>query len=281
MAHARPIPDLKKPDQKEKVREFWDSDPCGARYFDGGEGFEAHARARYSLEPFIPEFAGFASAAGLRVLEIGVGMGADYLEWLKAGARPTGVDISAISIEKARRRCELAGYEADLRAADAENLPFPDNTFDIVYSYGVLHHSPDTAQCLREACRVLKPGGQALIMLYHHPSLTGFMLWLRYGLLRGKSLRRVIYEHLESPGTKTYTAKEARGLMAGFEEITMRQVFSPGDLLLNRPSERFQSPLYRLAWKVYPRWLARRFGRKWGLFLLISARKRAPEPAAT
>jgi len=281
MAHARPIPDLTKPDQKEKVREFWDSDPCGARYFDGGEGFEAHARARYSLEPFIPEFAGFASAAGLRVLEIGVGMGADYLEWLKAGARATGIDVSAISLEKARRRCELAGYNADLRAADAERLPFTDSMFDIVYSYGVLHHSPDTAQCLREACRVLKPGGQALIMLYHHPSLTGFMLWLRYGLLRGKSLRRVVYEHLESPGTKTYTAKEARGLMAGFEEVTMRQVFSPGDLLLNRPSERFQSPLYRLAWKVYPRWLARRFGRKWGLFLLISARKRAPEPAAT
>lgn len=276
MAHARPIPDLNKPDLKQEVRQFWDSDPCGARHLGRVEDFEAHGRARYALEPFIPEFAGFASAAGLRVLEIGVGMGADYLEWLKAGARATGVDLSAISLEKARRRCELAGHEADLRVADAECLPFPDHTFDLVYSYGVLHHSPDTAQCLREACRVLRPGGQARIMLYHHPSLTGLMLWLRYGLLRRKSIRRAVYDHLESPGTKTYTREEARGLMAGFEDITMRQVFSPGDLLLNRPSERFQSPLFRLAWRIYPRRLVREFGRRWGLFLLISARKRGP-----
>jgi len=68
-----------------------------------------------------------------------------------------------------------------------------------------MHHSPDTQQCLREAWRVLKPGGRARIMLYHHPSLTGAMLWLRYGILRGLSLRQTVYEHLESPGTKSYT----------------------------------------------------------------------------
>jgi SAM-dependent methyltransferase len=279
MAHARPVPDLsaaldpEKIDSKEKVRQFWDSDPCGTRYLDGAEDFQTHARARYSLEPFIPEFAAFASSGGQRVLEIGVGMGADYLEWLKAGTVATGVDLSAMSVEKARLRCALAGYAADLRVADAEHLPFPDNTFDVVYSYGVLHHSPDTAQCLREARRVLKPGGQARIMIYHHPSLTGLMLWLRYGLLRKKSLRRAVYDHLESPGTKTYTRDEGRALMAGFEDIEMQQVFSPGDLLLNRPSSRFQSPLYRLAWTIYPRGLVRKIGRRWGLFLLISARK--------
>ncbi len=273
MAHARPIPDLKEPDRKERVRQFWDSDPCGARYLGDRQDFEAHARARYELEPFIPEFAGFASSGGLRVLEIGVGMGADYLEWLKAGAQATGVDLSVISIEKARRRCELAGYEADLRVADAEHLPFPDNTFDVVYSYGVLHHSPNTAKCLREACRVLKPGGQARIMVYHHPSLTGLMLWLKFGLHRGKSLRCAVYDHLESPGTKTYTQDESRELMAGFQDVAVKQVFSPGDLLLNRPSKRFRSPFYRLLWRVYPRWLVGRIGRTWGLFLLISARK--------
>lgn len=279
MAQARSVPDLsaaldpKEIDSKEKVRQFWDSDPCGTRYLDGAEDFEAHARARYSLEPFIPEFAAFALSGRQKVLEIGVGMGADYLEWLRAGAIATGVDLSATSIERARRRCALAGYRPDLRVADAEHLPFPDNTFDVVYSYGVLHHSPDTAKCLREACRVLKPGGQARIMIYHHPSLTGLMLWLRYGLLRRKSVRRSVYDHLESPGTKTYTRAEASALLAGFEDIEMRQVFSPGDLLLNRPSSRFRSPLYRLAWKIYPRWLVRKFGQHWGLFLLISARK--------
>src|SRR6185369_6630904 len=98
-----------------------------------------------------------------------------------------------------------------------------DNTFDIVYSYGVMHHSPDTAQCLREARRVLKPGGEARIMVYHHPSLTGLMLWLRYGVLRGKSLRKTVYDHLESPGTKTYAQEEARRLMEGFENIQVQQ----------------------------------------------------------
>jgi ubiquinone/menaquinone biosynthesis C-methylase UbiE len=169
-------------------------------------------------------------------------MGADYLEWLKAGAQATGVDISSASLERAKLRCEMAGYTPDLRVSDAERLPFPDNTFDIVYSYGVMHHSPDTQQCIREAWRVLKPGGALRIMLYHHPSLTGFMLWLRYGWLRGKSLRQSVHDHLESPGTKSYTQEEARAMLQGFDKIEFRQAFSPGDLLLNEPS----APLSRI-----------------------------------
>ncbi|MBZ5704885.1 MAG: class I SAM-dependent methyltransferase [Acidobacteriia bacterium] len=276
MANAHSIPDL-----KNQVRDFWDADPCGTRYLEGPEDFQAHARARYALEPHIPEFARFSSARGLRVLEVGVGMGADYLEWLKAGALASGVDLSAASLERARRRCELAGFRPDLRLADAERLPFGNNTFDVVYSYGVMHHSPDTPQCFREAWRVLKPGGEARIMVYHHPSLTGAMLWLRYGLSQGKSLRRAVYDHLESPGTKTYTLAEVRSMMAGFENIALRQVFSPGDLLLNRPSARFQSPAYRLVWRLYPRRLAGMLGGGWGLFLLISGRKPAvPAPYA-
>ncbi len=268
MANPRTIPDL-----KDEVREFWDSDPCGSRYLEGQEDFAAHARARYELEPYIPGFAQFAASRGLRVLEVGVGMGADYLEWLKAGAHATGVDLSSGSLERARQRCELAGFRPDLQHADAEHLPFPDNTFDVVYSYGVMHHSPDTARCLREAWRVLKPGGQARIMVYHHPSWTGALLWLRYGLFRGKPLRQSVYDHLESPGTKTYTQSEVKSMMSEFEDVTMQQVFSPGDLLLNRPSARFQAGLYRMVWKLYPRALVRWLGGGWGLFLLISARK--------
>ncbi len=258
---------------KGDVRAFWDADPCGTRYLQGSRDFEAHSRTRYELEPFIFEFANFQGARGLRVLEIGVGMGADYLEWLKAGAQATGVDLSPASIEKARERCEMAGFSPDLQSADAERLPFPDNSFDVVYSYGVMHHSPSTPQCVAEAWRVLKPGGHARIMIYHHPSLTGAMLWLRYGLLRGKSLRQCVFDHLESPGTKSYTIPEANQLMAGFRDVTTRVEFSPGDLLLHQPSMRFQTSFYRLVWKFFPRPLVRRFGSCWGLYLLITASK--------
>ena len=258
---------------KESVREFWNSEPCGSRYLESADGFDAHARARYSREPHIAEFAGFAQARDLRVLEIGVGVGADYLEWLKAGAQATGVDISNASLERARRRCKAAGYTPDLHLADAEHLPFPDDIFDVVYSYGVMHHSPDTQACIREAWRVLKPGGQARIMLYHHASWTGLMLWLRFGSWRGKSVRGTVYDHLESPGTKTYTNNDITALLSDFRDIRLRQVFSPGDLLLHHPSKRFQSWIYRAGWRLWPRTLVRTLGLRWALFLLISATK--------
>jgi len=261
------------PDLKSKVTEFWNSEPCGTRYLGGVRDFEAQARTRYALEPHIPGFAQFSATRGLRVLEIGVGMGADYEQWLKAGAAATGVDLSSESLDRASRRCALSGLAPDLQVADAEHLPFEDCTFDVVYSYGVMHHSPDTAQCLQEAWRVLKPGGEARIMLYHHASLTGFMLWLRYGIWHGQSIRQCVYERLESPGTKTFTSGEVLCMMRDFEQVAIEQVFSPGDLLLNRPSARFQSLAYWVMWKLFPRWLVRRVGRRWGLFLLITARK--------
>jgi ubiquinone/menaquinone biosynthesis C-methylase UbiE len=275
MPQASPTRGSNEEGVKEKVRDFWNADPCGTRYLGDRTDFDAHARARYELEPYIHAFAGFAQSGGQRVLEIGVGMGADYLEWLKAGAQATGVDLSSASVERAKFRCEIAGHVPDLRVCDAEHLPFPDATFDIVYSYGVMHHSPNTPQCIREAWRILKPGGALRIMIYHHPSFTGFMLWLRYGFLRGKSLRQSVHDHLESPGTKSYTREEARSMLQGFDQIEFQQVFSPGDLLLNEPSVRFQSLVYRIIWRFFPRFLVRAFGMKLGLFLLISARKSA------
>jgi ubiquinone/menaquinone biosynthesis C-methylase UbiE len=261
------------PDLKRAVQDFWNTEPCGTRYLADAADFEAHANGRFRLEPFIPEFAQFAASRGLRVLEIGVGMGADYLEWLKAGAVATGIDLSQTSLERARQRCQARGYDPDLRVADAERMPFADDSFDVIYSYGVMHHSPRTPECIQEAWRVLRPGGTARIMIYHHPSVVGFLLWLRYGLLRGKSLRRAVYDHLESPGTKTYTREEAQKLMANFENVETRVVFSPGDLLMNEPSARYQHPLYRMIWKLFPRPLIRTFAGRWGLFLLITARK--------
>lgn len=260
---------------KNSVTDFWNAEPCGTRYLGEKSDLEAHARARYQLEPHIFDFVGFTSARGRRVLEIGVGMGADYEQWLKSGAIASGVDLSAASLEQARRRCELSGLAPDLHLADAEDLPFPSNSFDVVYSYGVMHHSPNTAKCLSEAWRVLKPGGEARIMLYHHVSLTGTMLWLRFGVWRGQSIRQCVYEHLESPGTKTFTRSEVFELMRDFENVSIDQVFSPGDLLLHEPSARFSGRTYRFLWKLFPRALVRRLAKRWGLFLLIRSRKPA------
>lgn len=262
-------------DQKTTVRDFWNAEPCGSRYVDGQDSFAVHTHARYSLEPYIRNFAGFGQAKGSKVLEVGVGMGADYLEWLKAGADATGIDLSETSLQNARKRCVASGYSPNLRVGDAESLPFPDRTFDVVYSYGVMHHSPNTAQCVREAYRVLKPSGRARIMIYRHPSVTGVLLWFRHGWFRGQSLRETVACHLESPGTKTYTQNEAQELFADFTDVKVETVFSPGDLLLHQPSSRYQSRFYRLVWMLFPRWLVRRFCKNWGLFLLISATKPA------
>ena len=258
---------------KQQVRDFWNTEPCGTRYLDPAGGFDAHATARYVLEPHITEFAGFNLSRGKRVLEIGVGLGADYLEWLKHGAIATGIDLTPAAVAAASRRCRAAGFTPDVRVADAEHLPFCEDSFDVVYSYGVLHHSPDTAACIREAVRVLRPGGTLKLMLYHHPSLTGLMLWLRFGLWRGQSMRDTVYKYLESPGTKTVTAAWVRSQLETLETVQIRQAFSPGDLLLHAPSARFQSSLYRIVWRLYPRWFVRRFCKRYGLFLLISARK--------
>jgi len=258
---------------KDKVREFWDADPCGTRDLQHGSDFQSHAEKRYSREPFIKQFANFSSAREKNVLEIGVGMGADYVEWLKAGAYATGVDLSEVSLSRARRRSELQGYRPALTVADAENLPFVDNTFDIVYSYGVMHHSPDTQKCIDEALRVLKPGGEIRLMLYHNPSLTGLMLWLRFGLISARSIRQTVYHHLESPGTKSFSAHEVQTMMGGFRDINTRVVFSPGDLLMNTSSAKFQGSFYRAIWRLYPRALVKRFCKQLGLFMLVSAQK--------
>jgi ubiquinone/menaquinone biosynthesis C-methylase UbiE len=258
---------------KDTVRDFWNASPCGTRYLEGRDTYLAHARTRDSLEPHISRFADFGSARGKRVLEIGVGMGADYLEWLRAGAQATGIDLSRTSVENARQRCEQAGFVPDLRVSDAEQMAFADDSFDLVYSYGVMHHSPDTQQCLREAWRVLKPGGRLKIMLYHHPSWTGFMLWMRYGIPHAQSLRKTVYDFLESPGTKSFTRDDVRKMLKGFDDVQISQVFSPGDLLLHQPSSRFQGWAFRLARMLYPRTIVRAFGQKYGLFLLVDARK--------
>jgi len=205
--------------EKDDVKDFWEQEACGERY--GAE----QDRLRYELEPEILRFADFESAAGKRVLEIGVGMGADFIRWVRAGAVATGVDLTERAVDLTRRRLGSEGLVADVRVADAERLPFPDGSFDIVYSWGVLHHTPNPGQALAEAQRVLAPGGSLRIMLYHRHSWVALAAWVRFCLLRGKPLAglRAAVAQVESPGTRAFTAAEVSSLLSNVTlQITPR-----------------------------------------------------------
>lgn len=272
-------------DLKSRVKGHWEKEVCGSRYAgsraDQPADLDMMARQRYRLEPYIPGFANFDGAKGKMVLEIGVGGGVDFASWLKAGAVATGIDLSEAGIELTRRRLTELGFPEDsyqLAVGDAEDLAFGDDSFDIVYSYGVLHHTPDTKRAFREARRVLRTGGELKAMVYHVPSVTGWLLWLRYCFLAGRWLktpRQAIHEQMESYGTKAYTIAEARLLLEelGFVNVKAYTKLVFGDLLLNKRSKKYRSPIYRLIWMLYPRWLIRMLGDKYGFFLFIEAKK--------
>lgn len=264
---------------KVRVRDFWDAASCGEALFLHGDGVDPYCHqlsARYALEPYIAEFAAFQNCSGKEVLEIGVGLGADHQRFAEAGAVLTGIDLTARAIRHTASRFEALGLASRLQVADAENLPYSDNTYDLVYSWGVLHHSPDTQKAIDEVYRVLKPGAQARIMIYHKYSMVGYMLWLRYALLRLRpltSLARIYAEHLESPGTKAYTVAEAREMLSQFSHTKIETVLTHGDLLKSEAGQRHRGVALSLAKAIWPRALIRRLLPTSGLFMLITATK--------
>ena len=264
---------------KQKVHDFWDEKACGEDlYLEAldATGYARQADMRYALEPYITEFAGFSSSKGKKVLEIGVGLGADHQRFAENGATLYGIDLTPRAISHTRRRFSLLNLHSTLEIGDAEALDFPDGYFDIVYSWGVIHHSPDTRNAVTEIHRVLKPGGSAKIMIYHKYSVIGAMLWLRYALLSGspfKSLEDIYSDHLESPGTKAYTVEEARKLFVAFSHVEVSTVLTHGDLLESNAGQRHRGFTLTLAKKLWPRRLIRRFLPNAGLFMMIKASK--------
>lgn len=175
---------------KTRVHDFWEANPCGTRFAEGEIGtrefFNALERHRYQTEWHIPSVVNFPRWRDSDVLEVGCGLGTDAINFARRGARYTGVDLTAASVELVRRRFELEGLTANLRVADAEALPFADASFDLVYSHGVLHHTPDTQRAINEVHRVLKPGGAAMVMLYHKNS---YNYWVNIMTLRRIGVR--------------------------------------------------------------------------------------------
>lgn len=264
---------------KNAVHDFWNEASCGEQLYLPGtarEDYLSEEASRYRLEPYIAEFAGFDSVEGKKVLEIGVGLGADHKRFAEAGAELYGIDLTERAVEHTKKRLSLFGLDSQVSVGDAEKLPFQDGEFDVVYSWGVLHHSPDTPRAISEVLRVLRPDGSARIMIYHKWSMVGFMLWVRYALLRLRpltTLNSIYSRYLESPGTKAYSVSEARRLFHGFKEVTIRTVLSHGDLLSSGAGQRHEGALLSLARLIWPRKLISRFLSNAGLFMLIEARK--------
>lgn len=265
-------------EEKQKAREQWSADPAGAVYgsdheFGSRDFFDEVERHRYrEYAPWMPEVMGFADFAGQRLLEVGCGMGTDLLQFARGGARVTGVDLTPRSIEISRHHLKLYEQRGDFAISDAERLPFTEESFDVVYSNGVLHHTPDTAGAVREIHRVLRPGGLARVMLYHRHSWN---YWgeivlhrgvLRAQLLRGQTAEDIMSRYVEvnegegRPLVKVYSRRQARELFSMFSgvRIEVRQL-TPGD--------------FYLAGRLLPQSLVNTLGRRIGWNVIISARK--------
>jgi ubiquinone/menaquinone biosynthesis C-methylase UbiE len=224
----------------ELVREYWEREACGTSPALVGnltpgtrEWFERIEERRYGLEPFIHSVAQFTRHHGKQLLEIGVGAGTDHLQWARAGTVCHGVDLTATAIETTSKCLALYGFESDLKRIDAEELPFADEAFDVVYSWGVIHHSGQPERIVQEIRRVLRPGGLFLGMMYGRHSLVAMKLWMRYGLLSGRpwrTLANVVWHHMESSGTKAYTPSELQDLFHDFADIHATPILTPYDL---------------------------------------------------
>ena len=157
---------------KEKIKKWWNRNPCCITNSQktGKEFFREVEQVVYSMHPWMKNY--FNDCGNKVILEVGCGLGRDLVQFARKGAIVTGLDMSSESIKLAKQNFKLNNLKANFFIGDAENLSFLDKSFDIVYSYGVLHHTVDTQKGLDEIHRVLKPGGKAIVMLYNKWSLV-------------------------------------------------------------------------------------------------------------
>ena len=287
---------------KVQVREWWNERPCGTRISDkeiGSEAFfEEIEQHRYKQEYHIPKVVNFEDWKEKEILEIGCGLGTDLLQFARAGARVTGIDLTPRSVELTSRRFELYGFKGHFEVGDAENLRFTNDTFDLVYSHGVLHHSPDTLKAIDEVYRVLKPRGKTIIMLYHKNS---YNYWVNIRIVRGITfalIRRGFPVEILSKfmGIKVNLLREYQKVIEGKSEWTVQDLLNnntdgPGNPLskvftraeVKRMFSRFESVETKVYWlvkknipfigKYIPRPVDYLLGRLMGWALYITAVK--------
>jgi ubiquinone/menaquinone biosynthesis C-methylase UbiE len=225
-------------DYKQAAVEQWTADPCGSDRTDGEPGtrtyFERLLTMRAEYAPWMADSLGYESTTGLDVLDVGCGQGIDLANYALAGARATGVDLTPRHVELALAHLAALGLEGDAVQGDAESLPFGDASFDRASSNGVLHHTPDTPAALREIRRVLRPGGEARVIVYNRSS---FHYWLNQVLIEGigrgglreeGSMEGVLSRGVEHssvgarPLVRVYSPRQMRAELraAGFDRVS-------------------------------------------------------------
>lgn len=298
---------------KAQVQKFWQASPCDSWFTDEAPGTLAFYRSldrhRYEVHSRLQKAVGFERTRGLRVLEIGCGCGSEAELFARAGADYTAVDLTNAAVSITRKRFDLLGLKGRFVQGDAENLPFSDGSFDLVYSHGVLHHTPDTARTIREIYRVLSPAGRAVVMLYYSGSFNyrvnlRIIRRLRAHLLRinpgVKIARRIFGESEKHLRRHAELIREDRRSYLDTQNILNRntdgpdnplsQVFSKESarqMFLQFKTVRTEIMFWNPKWlpgigKLLPRRIEDCLASRWGWHLWIHAQKRnlefVPQP---
>ncbi len=261
---------------KKSVYNFWNKESCGTGYTNAQkfskEYFDEIELTRYNLEPMIKPFAEFENYSEKTVLEIGVGAGTDFINWVRNGAIAYGIDLTDEAIDNVQNRLSMESLSSKfLQKSDAEKLPFDDNLFDLTYSWGVIHHSPDTEKCISEIIRVTKPGGEIKLMVYNRRSITALRVWVKFCLLKGKFWKNLTYamkHHVESYGTKAYTVKEMEDIFHTHKNVKVKNI-SPIVTWCDKKT----TSKYLLVKIFYKFLIFIGGGDKVGWFMLINAKK--------
>lgn len=266
-------------DMKSRTRSVWGASPAGTTHAPGlvpgtREFFEqARERRRVEELPFLTELIPFPAWKGMRVLELGCGVGFDAYDICAAGAEYTGIDLTPENPERTAQHLGFYGFRPTVQVADAERLPFENAAFDIVFSNGVLHHTPDMSASFGEAFRVLRPGGEFWAILYHRHSIFHWVsLYLVQHLLlfgfRKMSFRdrlaRIEYTTAEThPLVNAYSRDDIASHLerAGFAvpEMWVRKL---------TPEDMPNLLLLRTLWRAIPRSWLDHIGRRWGWYVI-------------